>query len=235
MSRGLGRIQRGIIEALDTGENREMPVRELGQRLEEIDRSNLRRGIRGLVGRGLVEESEDRRVRLTGKGAFVAYGLSSEELPNLREEVRQINAEWDEFTRVLREAREEEARRYEKQEALWEKPEPRYERWRFPSKNQLRVIAVLVRYAADPQKGLPASAVRKIAGIGDKSNARRAERALLQRGTVQRSKDGKRLRIAPLDDSLLWSLAPNMVDPSLDDSKAQALLEACGEWAGVVE
>lgn len=234
MSRGLGRIQRVILEALDADESREMHIREVRHRLGDIDRSNVRRGIRGLVGRGLVEETEDRRIRLTRKGAFVAYSFFSEEPSDPREELRWINAEWDEFARALREAQEEEARRYEEQEAMWEKPEHRYKRWRFPSKNQLRIIAVLVCYAADPQKGLPASALRRIVGIGDKSNARRAERALLQRGTIQRSKDGKRLRIAPSVDSLLWSLAPSVVDPPLDDGRAQALLEGIGEGAGVV-
>jgi DNA-binding IclR family transcriptional regulator len=234
VSRGLGRIQRGILEALNAGENREMEVRELRQRLGDRDRSNVRRGIRGLVGHGLVEEGEACCIRLTMKGAFVAYGLFSEQSPDPREELRRINAEWDEFARVLREAQEERARLYQEQEAMWEKPEPRYERWRYPSKNQLRVIAVLVRYAANPQKGLPASAVRRIAGIGDKSNARRAERTLLQRGTIQRSKDGERLRIAQAGDSILWSFAPNVVDPPLDDGRAQTLLEGSGEWAEVV-
>ena len=98
-----------------------------------------------------------------------------------------------------------------------------------PSKNQLRIIAVLVRYTADPQRGLPARVLRKISNVGDKSNARRAVRAPLSRGVIQRSKDGERLRLPPYSAFIQWSLAPYMVDPPLDDGKAQVVLKAYGE------
>lgn len=61
MSRGLGSLQRGICESLAAAEGHELPLRELRRRLGEPDRSNLRRAIRGLLERSLVEESHSGR------------------------------------------------------------------------------------------------------------------------------------------------------------------------------
>ena len=77
MSRGVGRMQRRALLALwqtraereeerDTG----LPLTELKHRISS-DRSNSRRAIRNLVGRGMVEEIREEgehRVRLTGGG-----------------------------------------------------------------------------------------------------------------------------------------------------------------------
>jgi len=57
VSRGLGSLQRGICESLAAAKGYELPLRELRRRLGEPDRSNLRRAIRGLLERSLVEES----------------------------------------------------------------------------------------------------------------------------------------------------------------------------------
>jgi len=232
MGRGLGSTQREVVLVLgETGNDGLLP-REVRKRIVRNNRPNLRKSIRRLEERDLLEWSGE-RLRLTSRGRLVAVGLSPRDEPDPLEEQRMRRREWDEFERWLRQKREEELHRWREEEDRWEKPG--YECWRFPSKNQLRVIAALVRHATDPQQGLPAPAVRKIASIGDKSNARRAERALLARGTVQRSKDGKRLRIPSAHASHLWSFAPDVVDPPLDDAKAEAVLKGFGEWAEVVE
>ncbi|MDP9437231.1 MAG: hypothetical protein M3P49_00545, partial [Actinomycetota bacterium] len=96
-----------------------------------------------------------------------------------------------------------------------------------------RVIGALVRYADDPQMGLPRSVVRQIAcagEAGEKANILRAVRELSRRGTLQRSKDGERLRLTDWHTtSLLHQHVPLMVDPPLDDEKAEAILAASGE------
>ncbi len=68
MSRGLGILQRRVCEALYAADGREPPLRELRRRLGDPDRSNLRRAIRGLLERGIVEEPASEgelRVKLT--------------------------------------------------------------------------------------------------------------------------------------------------------------------------
>ncbi len=235
MSRGLGKRQRKIIIALGEGDGRGLLPCQIRELIGCDDRPNTRKSIRKLEGRSLVERDGE-LVKLTHWGALVAGGLKWRVEEDLRlEERRNRNREWEEFAHAVREAREEEIRRYREEEERWEKPTPRYERRRYPGKNQLRVLAVLVRYAADPQRGLPTSAVRKIGGIADKGNTTRAIRSLTERGTLQRSKDGKRLRIALWHTSFLWALVPGSIEPPLDDAEAQAVLESFGEWAGVVE
>ncbi|MBA3953119.1 MAG: hypothetical protein H0X57_14725, partial [Rubrobacter sp.] len=59
MSRGLGGLQRRVCEVLHAAENGELPLRELRRRLGDPDRSNLRRAIRGLLERGMVEEKSE--------------------------------------------------------------------------------------------------------------------------------------------------------------------------------
>jgi hypothetical protein len=58
VSRGLGGLQRRVCEVLYADGDGELPLRELRRRLRDPDRSNLRRTIRGLLERGMVEESE---------------------------------------------------------------------------------------------------------------------------------------------------------------------------------
>ncbi len=235
MSRGLGKQQRRIMTILgEAGEGGLLP-REIRQRSGSGNRSNIRKSVKRLQERGLVEKKKGERLHLTFAGSLMAGGLRTQNEPDSPlVDLRRRRKDWEELKRQIRRQREEERRHWLEEEERWAKPEPRYERHRYPSKNQLRVIAVLVRYAADPQKGLSASAVRRIAGIGDKSNARRAERALLERGTVQASKDGTRLRITPSSCSFLWRFAPSMIDPPLDDEEAEAVLRVYGEWSRVV-
>jgi hypothetical protein len=59
MSRGLGDLQRRVCEVLYVDGDGELPLRELRRRLGDPDRSNLRRAIRGLLERGMVEEQSD--------------------------------------------------------------------------------------------------------------------------------------------------------------------------------
>ena len=68
MSRGLGVLQRRVCAVLYAADDQGLALRELRRRLGEPDRSNLRRAIRGLVQREIVEESGsggERRVLLT--------------------------------------------------------------------------------------------------------------------------------------------------------------------------
>ena len=86
MSRGLGILQRRVCEALYAADGREPPLRELRLRLGEPDRSNLRRAIRGLLERGIVEE-------------FESAGARPEEVLRPGEAVRVWRGSTDEGTR----------------------------------------------------------------------------------------------------------------------------------------
>jgi hypothetical protein len=147
-------------------------------------------------------------------------------LEEAREHRRQVEA-------ALADIRLEEAekrRALAARESLWEEPGRSSSRRSSPGPNQLRVIGVLVRYADDPQMGLPRSAVRQIACVvGEKANILRAIRDLTRRGTLQKSKDGERLRLTDWRTSLLRHHVPLLVDPPLDDEKAEAILAASGE------
>ena len=238
MSRGLGKRQRKIIDALAValgeGDKRGLLPRQIRKIIGSDDRPNIRKSIRKLEERALVERDGE-LVKLTFSGALVASGLKWRAGRDaMLEEERRRERELAGFFRAVRQDRQEELRRHRDEEERWERPVPHYERRRRPSKNQRRILAVLARYAADPQRGLPAQAVRKIAGISDKGNTTRAIRSLTERTIVQRSKDGGRLRIALWYDPLLWALVPASMEPPLDDEKAREVLEGFGEWAGVV-
>lgn len=235
MSRGLGNRQREIILVLGEGDMRGLPPRQIRKMIGSDDRPNTRKSIRKLEARDLVERDGE-LVKLTLWGALAAGGLRWEAGRDARlKEQRNRDRELAGFFRAVGEARQEELRRHRDEEERWEEPAPRYERRRRPSKNQRRVLAVLARYAAEPQRGLPAQAVRKIAGIADKGNTTRAIRSLTERAILQRSKDGRRLRIAMWYGPILWARVPASMEPPLDDAEARAVLEGFGEWAGVVE
>ena len=72
MSRGPGSLQQRICDVLDATDDPELPLRELRRRLGEPDRSNLRRAIRGLLERGILEEST-----LGGRASHGAHRLES--------------------------------------------------------------------------------------------------------------------------------------------------------------
>jgi len=239
VSRGLGKRQREIIDALGValgeGDERGLLPRQIRKIIGSDDRPNIRKSIRKLEERALVERDGE-LVKLTFSGALVAGWLKWEARKDSRlEEERKRDRELAGFFHAMWEEREEDARRHRDEEERWERPAPHYERRRRPSKNQRRILAALVRYAADPQRGLPAQAVRKIAGIPDKGNTTRAIRSLTERAILQKSKDGGRLRIALWSSPPLWALVPASTEPPLDDEKAREVLEGFGEWAGVVE
>ena len=236
MSRGLGKRQREIVLTLAGGDMSGLPPSRIREMIGRHDRPNVRKSIRRLEERGIVER-DGGLAKLTLWGALVAGGLRWRAGRDARlEEESNREKELAEEFRAAVDAELEDIRGRRKAEEGWEKPPPRYERRRSPSKNQRRLLAVLARYAADPQRGLPARAVREISDIPDKGNTTRAVRALTERAILQRSKDGNRLRIAAWRDPLLWRFAsPTYIEPPLDDERAKQVLEGFGEWVGVVE
>ncbi len=207
------------------------------------DRSNARRAIDSLVGQGKAEwvtcpETGERRLKLelwTCVAAMMNRAEAERCEPDPIEEMRDHRREADAAMAVLRAQHAEERRAHAALEALWEEPGRPPSRRRSPGPKQLRVIAVLVRYAEDPRMGLPRVAVRRIAcegSPGDKANVLRAIRSLVRSGTLQRSTDGERLRLTDWMLPWRWGHAPHVVDPPLDDAKAEAVLEAFGEPAG---
>ena len=180
MSRGLGILQRRVCEVLYAADGHELPLRELRRQLRDPDRSNLRRGIRGLLNRGLVEESHsgaERSVKLTVCGV-----QRQRPLPKIPHRPRvSIQTRLREEMRALREAREEERRRLEAEGSRWIGYKHRFLRYRFPGPTQTRILSVLWEYADPLDEGLPVTAVKAIIG-GNRSNTRRAIRTLLLRG-----------------------------------------------------
>lgn len=233
MSRGLGTKQREIMATLGETESSLFPF-EIRERIGSSDRPSIRKSIRSLEGRGLVELEDDGRVHLTFRGKLWLSLQNLPDEPDPVDEMRRDRREFEATLAALRGEREEEHRRYLEEEARWKRPAPVYERRRWPEgANQLRVIAVLVRYAQDPHWGLPRVSVRRIAG-GEKANILRAMRTLIRRGTLQESKDGERLRLRPSLDSFLWDIAPDLIDPPLNDKRAKVVLQELGELPGGV-
>lgn len=252
MSRGHGTHQRRVVALLSASEEvieKGLPLRALRPALGR-DRSNARRVLLSLIRRGDVEEvacaeTGERHLRLTFPASLpILWRLRhpGDEDP-LEEEEREWRREVETVLAALREKHREEHREGRRvhceREAMWEEP-GRPQRRRPPGPNQLRVIAVLVRYAEDPRLGLPRSAVARIArgpaGEGDrlrKANTLRAVRSLVRCGTLQQSKDGERLRLSERLMPWLWEGAPDVVEPPLDDEQAEAVLKGCDEFAGV--
>ena len=186
-------MQRRVCEVLDGAEGNEVALRELRRRLGEPDRSNLRRAIRGLLEREIVEESRvggERRVGLTSWDAVVSKpsresfrprdgrqsrtGGSKRELEEAMGEARRVlSAETAERTGGLRSRR-------------------RLVRKREVGETQGRILGALWRYSDPLERGLPVGAVKALAG-GDRSNARRAIRTLLLNGSVVEIEGGERI------------------------------------------
>ncbi len=240
MSRGPGSRMRAVVDRLSAdAESRleGLPRAALRPALGP-DRSNGRRVIRDLIRRGAVEwvtnpNTGERRLKLEF-WACVAAVIKREPVDDepdpieeAREHRRQVEAALADIRAEEREKRRALAAR---EESLWEEPGRPFSRRSSPGPNQLRVIGVLVRYADDPQMGLPRSVVRQIACVaGEKANILRAIRDLTRRGTLEKSKDGERLRLTEWRTSLLIQHVPLLVDPPLDDEKAEAMLAASGE------
>ncbi len=223
-------------------------VRSEGLTLAELrpalgkDRSNAKRAVDSLIERGDLERvttnpetTEPPRYKLNWL-ACVGAMMKAEPLADEPDPLGEAREHWREVDAALDEIR---ARRGEKRRALaaredlWEEPARPSSRPRPPGPNQNRVIAALVRYAPDPQMGLPTGAIRRIAREGgDKANVLRAVRSLVRSGILERSRDGERLRLSQWRLPWRWGHAPDVADPPLDDTKAEAVLQAFGESLG---
>ncbi len=180
MSRGLGGLQRRVCEVLYDADDHEPPLRELRRRLGDPDRSNLRRAIRGLLERGIVEEFESEgklRVKLTCWG-YVAAAVGPDDHLAPGSEVR---FERDEPVGGIR----------------WFAYGHRFVRTRSLGRKQRRILGVL-RERPDPlDEGLPVAVVAARVG-GDRANTRRAIRQLLLYSMLEESEDGGRIRLSSL-------------------------------------
>ncbi len=228
-------------------------VRSEGLTLAELrpalgkDRSNAKRAVDSLIGRGDLERvttnpetTEPPRYKLNWL-ACVAAMLKAEPLADEPDPLEEAREHWREVDAAVDEIRAwqgEKRRALAAREDLWEEPARPSSRPRPPGPNQNRVIGVLVRYASDPQMGLPEGAVRRIACAGEaveKANVLRAIRSLIHSGLLQRSRDGEqRLRLAGWESAWWrWQATPYTLDPPLPDEKAEAVLETFGEPGGV--
>ena len=199
MSRGLGGLQRRVLEVLYTDGDGELPLRELRRRLGDPDRSNLRRAIRGLLGRGMVEEKPDpggeRRVAL-GVWTYIAMGDRPAFLA-ARPDPAQGGA-----GRPGVDAGDspEPARRRPLPggpgRPVWFRYECGFSRDRPLGETQGAILRALRRHARPPQEGLPVTSVKMLVGA-DRSNLRRAIRTLLLRGLLEESEGGERVRLSP--------------------------------------
>jgi DNA-binding MarR family transcriptional regulator len=242
MSRGWGWRQRRAVELLAATKR----ARDEGLTFAELrpalgkDRANAIRALSSLVARGDLERvanpeaTEQPRYKLNWL-ALCSVMMKREPPDYELEEAREHWREVDAALHDIRARQQEKRRALAAREDLWEKPGRSFERRRSPGPNQTRVIAALVRYADDPQMGLPVAAVRRIARIGaDKANVLRAVRSLVRSGLLQRSRDGERLRLAAWESAWWrWRATPYTLDPPLDDAKAKSALEAFGEPGGV--
>jgi hypothetical protein len=104
--------------------------------------------------------------------------------------------------------------------------------FRSPGHAQIRVLKVLWEFADPRSAGLPVAAVVEISRL-EKSNVRRALAGLLDRGYLDTTPDGKRVRITPelerhyLEDWLFP--APPLEAARIDPTRAVEILKRCGE------
>ena len=232
MGRGLGPVQRRTLAALYEGTYEGgLPVGELKIRVGG-DESNLRRAVRRLERRGLVEEHADggeRRVRLTLPGASRAMleamlGAMRHKKPedDPPADTEGLDARLEQAARALRlemERAREEARLRALEGPFWYGWAPRLARRRHPGPVQRTILAVLYEFAQPLDSGLPIPAVKAIVRetLGtDRANAHRALYSLVfSRGEVEVSEDGKRVRLSErtaLSFSPLYPIAPEEVD-----------------------
>jgi DNA-binding MarR family transcriptional regulator len=198
MSRGLGDLQRRVCEVLYAAGDGELPLRELRRRLGDPDRSNLRRAIRGLLERGMVEESDlsgEQRVALE-VWTYIAMGdrpafLAVRPDPTHGGAGRPGGAAEDAPEHVRRRPLPGRPGR-----PGWFRYEPSFARDRPLGETQGAILGALHRYAKPPQEGLPVTSVKTLVGA-DRSNLRRAIRTLLLRGLLEESEGGERVRLSP--------------------------------------
>lgn len=199
MSRGLGGLQRRVCEVLHAAGDGELPLRELRRRLGDPDRSNLRRAIRGLLERGIVEEEVDpggeQRVALE-VWTYIAMGdrpafLAVRPDPAKGGAGRPGGAAEDAPEPVRRRQLPGRPGR-----PGWFRYEPSFARDRPLGETQRAILGALHRHAKPPQEGLPVTFVKMLVGA-DRSNLRRATRTLLLRGLLEESEGGERVRLSP--------------------------------------
>jgi hypothetical protein len=229
-------LQRGVCDVLSAAEGNKLPLRELRRRLGEPDRSNLRRAMRSLLEREIVEE-----YRLGGKRHIELTFWGSVYVSNLRAIRRRrrpisLTTELAEAMSAKREAREAERRVREAEDAKWIREagsERRFVRRRAAGPTQRRILQVLWEYSEPLEEGLPITAVKAIVG-GDRSNARRAIKTLVLRGELEESKHGKRIRLSRSTASSLAVLTPLPLGPA-DDERAREILRAHQDAASTGE
>jgi DNA-binding MarR family transcriptional regulator len=227
-------LQRDVCDALYVAEGNKRPLRELRRRLGEPDRSNLRRAIRGLLEREIVEESRlggERHVGLTFWGCIYVSGALA-----IRRRPRPVSFD-TRFTgarRVVAETREEERRRRQAEDAKGIRrvgSERRFVRKRTAGPTQKRILHALWRYSDPLDEGLPVNAVRAILG-GDRSNTRRTIRTLVLRGELEESMDGERIRLSRSAASSLAKAPPAPLEP-VEDERAREILRAHQDAASI--
>jgi DNA-binding MarR family transcriptional regulator len=194
MSRGLGVLQRRICEALYAAEGNVIALRELRRTLGEPDRSNLRRAIRGLLEREIVEES-----RGGGETKIVLSFWGHVYLNPLPDTSPRVSpkAQNRELERGMRAWIEEERRAQEVEAAKWSTwfgHPHRIVRHRDLGETQRRIYQALWKRPGPREEGMLVADLKSMVG-GDRSNARRAIRGLLRRGLIEESEDGQRIRL----------------------------------------
>ena len=123
---------------------------------------------------------------------------------------------------TLKEAREKKAAERPK----WFRYHHRFVRNRLPGQTQRRILSVLWEYSDPIDEGLPITVVKAIVG-GDRSNTRRAIRALLFRGLLDESESGERIRLSSIAASRFSLVGFWMIpDEPIDDEHAKEILRA---------
>ncbi len=235
MSRGLGPLQHRICNVLHDAEDQQLPLRELRRRLGEPDRSNLRRAIRGLLEREIIEESNsggEPHVALTVWG----YIGTSIRLDSPRDSSTSIIAGDREDERVVVREGPDAVRRRPKVGATrrpaWVRYEHRFVRNRPLGEQQRRILRVLQESIDPRERGLPVTVVKEMVGA-DRSNARRAIRTLLLRGLLEESADGRRIRLS-LQGALVGSLQPRSASGEPGDDRRAGDLRSTLDATGCI-
>ena len=187
MSRGPGSLQRRICVVLCDSAEGELPLRELRRRLGEPDRSNLRRAIRGLLEREIVEESRPGGEPRVGLTVWSYIGMSSRlSSPGSRQAFitgsRQAGRRGPQAGRGEGSGRSRQGRHPVRDSPLGE--------------TQQQILGALHTHGDVLPGGLPVTLVKSLVGA-DRSNLRRAVRTLLRRGLLEESEDGGRIRLSP--------------------------------------
>ena len=225
MRKRRGRVQRDVIRVLAEAGG-ELAVGELGRRVD-AHRSNIRRAVRLLVGRGDVVQLDglagDRRLRLGARHPMLPALTAAMAAPGPEEPPRPSVAE---VLAAVRRARRE----WEAEVPTFYRagPEARKRELLGPGPIQRRVLAALWRLPGRVDGGLPAAAVVAIVG-GDGGSVRRAVRSLLRAGRVERSECG-RIRLSG-GEAFMFGLGAHtaLLEDPPDAERARAVMRRFGE------